>query len=56
MFLQIKEKLCINSVSDDVKHQLMDEIVKDFCCQPEILAIEYAPDLQQVIILFYSLC
>ncbi|XP_044466882.1 uncharacterized protein LOC123196818 isoform X2 [Mangifera indica] len=45
---QIKEKLCINSVSDDVKHQLMDEIVKDFYCQPEILAIEYAPDLQQV--------
>ncbi|XP_031272891.1 uncharacterized protein LOC116131383 [Pistacia vera] len=45
---QIKEKLCINSVPDYVKHKLMDEIVKDHCCQPGILAIEYTSDLVQV--------
>ncbi|KAK2651070.1 hypothetical protein Ddye_018559 [Dipteronia dyeriana] len=45
---QIKEKLNLKSVPDDMKQQLVDEIAKDHCLQPEILAIEYASELQQV--------
>ncbi|KAH7576901.1 hypothetical protein ACOSP7_002407 [Xanthoceras sorbifolium] len=45
---QIKEKLSLKSVPDDMKHQLLDEIAKDYCLRPEILAIEYASELQQV--------
>ncbi|XWS63393.1 hypothetical protein CRYUN_Cryun06bG0093000 [Craigia yunnanensis] len=45
--LQIKEKLSIKSVSDDVKYRLIDEIAREFCLQPEILALEYIPEMQQ---------
>ncbi|EEF44469.1 uncharacterized protein LOC8262099 isoform X2 [Ricinus communis] len=45
--LQIKEKLSINSVPDDVKRKLVDEIARDYCLRPEILAIEYTSELQQ---------
>ncbi|XWS68614.1 hypothetical protein CRYUN_Cryun04dG0105600 [Craigia yunnanensis] len=44
---EIKEKLSIKSVSDDVKYRLIDEIARDFCLQPEILALEYIPEMQQ---------
>ncbi|KAK3184179.1 hypothetical protein Dsin_031465 [Dipteronia sinensis] len=45
---QIKEKLNLKSVPDDMKQQLVDEIAKDYSLRPEILAIEYATELQQV--------
>ncbi|XWS54213.1 hypothetical protein CRYUN_Cryun10bG0070000 [Craigia yunnanensis] len=44
---EIKEKLSLKSVSDDVKYRLIDEIARDYCLQPEILALEYIPEVQQ---------
>ncbi|XP_038992888.1 uncharacterized protein LOC120116461 [Hibiscus syriacus] len=44
---KIQEKLSVKSVSDDVKNRLIDEIVRDYCLQPEILALEYFPELQR---------
>ncbi|XVF66855.1 hypothetical protein PTKIN_Ptkin10aG0072000 [Pterospermum kingtungense] len=44
---EIKEKLSLRSVSDDVKYRLIDEIARDYCLQPEILALEYIPEKQQ---------
>ncbi|OMP09583.1 hypothetical protein COLO4_05333 [Corchorus olitorius] len=44
---EIKEKLSIKSVSDDAKYRLFDEIVRDHCQKPEILAIEYIPEMQK---------
>ncbi|XVF01963.1 hypothetical protein REPUB_Repub04eG0134900 [Reevesia pubescens] len=44
---EIKEKLSIKAVSDDVKYRLIDEIARDYCQQPEILALEYTPEMQQ---------
>lgn len=55
MFLQMKEKLCINLFPDDIKHHLMDEIAKDYICQPETLFIKYTSDMQLVIILLLLL-
>ncbi|TYJ05207.1 hypothetical protein E1A91_A12G149200v1 [Gossypium mustelinum] len=43
---EIQEKLSPKSVSDDVKYRLIDEIARDYCLQPEILALEYFPELQ----------
>ncbi|XP_059660962.1 uncharacterized protein LOC132307268 [Cornus florida] len=43
---QIKEKLSIKSVSDDVKYMLVDEIARS-CLQSRPLAIEYSSELQQ---------
>ncbi|XP_022762502.1 uncharacterized protein LOC111308443 [Durio zibethinus] len=44
---EIKEKLSIKSVSDDVKYRLIDEIARDYRLQPEILALEYIPEMQR---------
>ncbi|KAK8537226.1 hypothetical protein V6N12_043399 [Hibiscus sabdariffa] len=44
---EIQDKLSIKSVSDDVKYRLIDEITRDYCLQPEILALEYFPELQR---------
>ncbi|KAJ6758112.1 IST1P [Salix koriyanagi] len=44
---QVKERLSILSVPDDVKRSLVDEIAIDYCLRPGILAIEYASELQQ---------
>ncbi|XVE66214.1 hypothetical protein DITRI_Ditri08aG0062500 [Diplodiscus trichospermus] len=44
---EIKEKLSIKAVSDDVKYRLIDEIARDYCLQPETLALEYIPEMQQ---------
>ncbi|MBA0805445.1 hypothetical protein Gohar_004961, partial [Gossypium harknessii] len=44
---EIQEKLSPKSVSDDVKYRLIDEIARDYCLQPEILALEYFPELQR---------
>ncbi|KAK6241664.1 hypothetical protein SCA6_007053 [Theobroma cacao] len=44
---EIKEKLSIKSVSDDVKYRLIDEIARDYGQQPEILALEFIPEMQQ---------
>ncbi|KAK0608654.1 hypothetical protein LWI29_033920 [Acer saccharum] len=41
---QIKERLNLKSVADDIKQQLVDEIAKDNCLRTETLAIEYAPE------------
>ncbi|XWS39476.1 hypothetical protein CRYUN_Cryun18bG0057900 [Craigia yunnanensis] len=46
---EIKEKLSLKSVSDDVKYRLIDEIARDYCLQPEILALEYIPEMQQLV-------
>ncbi|XP_065874860.1 uncharacterized protein [Euphorbia lathyris] len=47
--LQVKEKLSIKSVPDEMKQKLLDEIAKDHCLQPEILAIEFASEFHQQI-------
>lgn len=44
---QVKERLSILSVPDDVKQRLVDKIAKDYYLRPEILALEYASELQQ---------
>ncbi|XVE92781.1 hypothetical protein REPUB_Repub01dG0129400 [Reevesia pubescens] len=44
---EIKEKLSLKSVSDDLKYRLIDEIARDYCVQPEVLALEYIPETQQ---------
>ncbi|XP_010540848.1 PREDICTED: uncharacterized protein LOC104814485 isoform X2 [Tarenaya hassleriana] len=38
---QIKEKLCVVSVPDDVKSKLVDEIAREYCLGLEVLALEY---------------
>ncbi|XP_022947779.1 uncharacterized protein LOC111451538 [Cucurbita moschata] len=43
---QIKEKLLINSVSDDDKQRMMNEIARD-CLQPQLLALQYRSDWHQ---------
>ncbi|GAV81900.1 Ist1 domain-containing protein [Cephalotus follicularis] len=45
---QIKEKIFIDSVPDDVKYKLVDDIAVNYCVRQEILAIEYTSELQQV--------
>ncbi|KAE8662187.1 LOB domain-containing protein 41-like [Hibiscus syriacus] len=44
---EIQEKLSVKSVSDDVKNRLIDEIVRDYCLQPGISALEYFPELER---------
>ncbi|XP_039069313.1 uncharacterized protein LOC120215837 [Hibiscus syriacus] len=44
---EIQEKLSVKSVSDDSKFRLIDEITRDYCLQPEILALEYFSGLQR---------
>ncbi|KAG6738021.1 hypothetical protein POTOM_059557 [Populus tomentosa] len=39
------------SVPDDVKKRLADEIAKDYCFRPEILALVYVSELQQQILI-----
>ncbi|XP_039034112.1 uncharacterized protein LOC120170199 [Hibiscus syriacus] len=43
----IQEKLSVKSVLYDVKNRSIDEIVRDYCLQPEILALAYFPELQR---------
>ncbi|XP_022140354.1 uncharacterized protein LOC111011049 isoform X2 [Momordica charantia] len=43
---QIKEKLSANSVSEDDKHRMINEIARD-CFQPQLLALEYRSDWHQ---------
>ncbi|KAF7823011.1 formin-like protein 13 [Senna tora] len=45
---QLKEKLSVNPVPDDLKYRVMDEIARDYCIQPKLLAIEYYPGWQQI--------
>lgn len=45
--LEIKEKLSTKSVPDDVKHRMVDEIARDYCLKPEVLALEYYPEWQK---------
>ncbi|GMH11057.1 hypothetical protein Nepgr_012898 [Nepenthes gracilis] len=42
--LQIKEKLTVKPVPDDVNDKLLEEIVRDCFFQPGPLAIEYKPN------------
>ncbi|KAK4792175.1 hypothetical protein SAY86_022610 [Trapa natans] len=44
---EIRDKLSIASVPEDVKLRLVEEISRDYCLQPEILALEYVPQLQK---------
>ncbi|XP_028761618.1 uncharacterized protein LOC114720163 [Neltuma alba] len=44
---QLKENLSVKSVSDDFKYRMVDEISRDYCLQPKLLAIEYYPDWQK---------
>ncbi|XP_057954569.1 uncharacterized protein LOC131148699 isoform X2 [Malania oleifera] len=43
---QVKEKLSMNSVPEDLKYRLMGEIARD-CHESQILALEYSSELQQ---------
>lgn len=47
LLLQIRDKLSIKSVSEEVKLRLVDEISRDYCLRPEVLALEYASELQK---------
>lgn len=44
---QVKENLSIKSVSDDMKHRLVDEIARSNSLQQLPLALEYGSELQQ---------
>ncbi|XP_050380328.1 uncharacterized protein LOC126797685 [Argentina anserina] len=44
---QVIEKLSLISVSDDMKHRMVNEIARNYCIKPEVLAIEYYSDWQQ---------
>lgn len=44
---QIRDNLSIKSVPYDVKHRLVDEIARECCPKPEILAIEFSSELQR---------
>ncbi|KAG6618161.1 hypothetical protein I3842_Q124300 [Carya illinoinensis] len=44
---EIKEKLSIQSVSEDVKHRLVDDIASECCLKSEVLALEYYPEWQK---------
>ncbi|KAL6135388.1 hypothetical protein ACLB2K_067616 [Fragaria x ananassa] len=44
---QVIEKLTLKPVSDDMKHRLVNEIARNYCIKPEVLAIEYFSDWQQ---------
>lgn len=45
---EVKEKLSIKSVPDDVKHRLVDEIFREYCFKPGPLALEYSSEWQQM--------
>ncbi|QCE09653.1 DNA mismatch repair protein MSH2 [Vigna unguiculata] len=40
---QLKEKLSVKSVPDEIKYRMLDEIARDNCLQQKVLAIEYYP-------------
>uniref|UniRef100_A0A803LD77 Uncharacterized protein n=1 Tax=Chenopodium quinoa TaxID=63459 RepID=A0A803LD77_CHEQI len=44
--IQVRDKLTIQSVSEDVKNRLLDEILKVSLFKPGLLALEYKPDSQ----------
>lgn len=44
---QVIEKLSLKAVSDDMKHRLVNEITRNYCIKPEVLAIEYYSEWQQ---------
>ncbi|KAF4398598.1 hypothetical protein G4B88_013687 [Cannabis sativa] len=41
---QVKEKLSTLSISEDMKQKLVNEIVKEYCLTPDILALHYYYD------------
>ncbi|XP_059451611.1 uncharacterized protein LOC132182392 isoform X2 [Corylus avellana] len=43
---EIKEKLSMNSVPEDVKNRLVDEIARQCCLEPGVLALDYYPGWQ----------
>lgn len=49
--LQVKEKLSIKSVPDDVKQKVLAEIARDYCLKPEIFSLEYTSELLQQVLL-----
>ncbi|XP_008230406.1 PREDICTED: uncharacterized protein LOC103329684 [Prunus mume] len=44
---QVIEKLSLKSVTDDMKQILVNEIARNYCIKPEVLAIEYYSEWQQ---------
>ncbi|KAJ1410694.1 Vacuolar protein sorting-associated protein Ist1 [Sesbania bispinosa] len=44
---QLKENLSGKSVPDDLKYRVVDEIARETCLQPQVLAIQYYPDWQK---------
>ncbi|XP_062106290.1 uncharacterized protein LOC133817720 [Humulus lupulus] len=44
---QVKEKLSTQSISEDLKHRMVNEIARDYCPRPEILALEYYSDWEK---------
>ncbi|KAM6572823.1 hypothetical protein CsatA_016903 [Cannabis sativa] len=45
--LQVKEKLSTLSISEDMKQKLVNEIVKEYCLKPDILALDYYSDWEE---------
>ncbi|KAL9322482.1 hypothetical protein ACSQ67_010535 [Phaseolus vulgaris] len=44
---QLKEKLSVKSVPDEIKYRMVDEVARDNCLQQDLLAIKYYPNWQQ---------
>lgn len=53
---QIKEKLSVTSVSEDLKSKLLGEIAKESGLRLEILRLEYTPEIEKQVNLFTCFC
>ncbi|KAK7272362.1 hypothetical protein RJT34_28900 [Clitoria ternatea] len=45
---QLKENLSVKHVPDDLKYKMVDEIASDNSVEPQVLAIQYYPNWEQV--------
>lgn len=52
--MQIKEKLLISTVSEDVKSRLLNEIAKESGHRFELLRLEYTPENEKQV--FFGCC
>lgn len=53
---QIKEKLSVTTVPEDLKSALLDEIAKEYGLRLEMLMLEYTPEVEKQVIVFTFLC
>lgn len=54
--IQIKEKLLVIMVFEDLKFVLLDEIVKEYGLCLEMLMLEYILEVEKQVIVFMFLC